>query len=488
MSTSVPSRPLPSLVYAQVSPKSRGGRSLFEYDSITADSSLAIVSEPQVITDTVNQLRRMGFQILQVSDTTINIAGAPDLYQDVFDCRLTTEPHALRPEQRDGDDGKFVECLHARRPGLIEIASTSSDLDLIEGVAIEEPRLLFESAFPPSVGYWHLSVPDRVRTGCNADLAHRNAYDGRGVRVAMVDTGFYDHAFFRHRHYPVAPVVLGPGAARPEEDEVGHGTAMAANLFSIAPRAELTMVKMSHVNTTAAFNVAASGSYDIISCGWGGDKKSGVLSGADSVLASAIARATGKNTVVVFAAGNGDFGFPAQHPDVISVGGAYLDEQGAVQASDYASGFESKIYPGRRVPDLAGLVGLMPRAAYLMLPVPPGSRIDRERHHGGAAPPDGDGTAPDDGWAVLGGTSAAAPQVAGACALLKQVYSPMLPSEVKRFLTDHARNVAQGQGHDRKGMNNLAMQDRPDLATGGGLLDAGQSTAAAAYAYKSIRF
>ena len=43
---------------------------------------------------------------------------------------------------------------------------------------------------------------------------------------------------------------------------------------------------------------------------------------------------------------------------MISVGGVAIDQAGALRASDYASGFDSEIYPGRRVPDVSGLVGL----------------------------------------------------------------------------------------------------------------------------------
>ena len=53
----------------------------------------------------------------------------------------------------------------------------------------------------------------------------------------------------------------------------------------------------------------------------------------------------GVGIVVVFAAGNGHWGFPGQHPDVISVGGVDIGQNGTLRASDYASGFMSNIYP-----------------------------------------------------------------------------------------------------------------------------------------------
>ena len=100
--------------------------------------------------------------------------------------------------------------------------------------------------------------------------------------------------------------------------------------------------------------------------------------------------------------------FPGMMREVISAGGVFVAEDGLMLASDYASAFDSRIYPGRHVPDFCGLVGeAANRAAYIMLPVPPGRELDRLT----------DGTA-GEGWGVFSGTSAAAPQLAGVCALL----------------------------------------------------------------------
>jgi len=119
----------------------------------------------------------------------------------------------------------------------------------------------------------------------------------------------------------------------------------------------------------------------------------------------------------------------------------FMDEHGSMSASDYASVFTSRPFPGRRSPDVCGLVGMARnRADYLMLPVPPGSRIDREN----AAH---DGTGPRDGWAVFSGTSSAAPQVAGVCALLLQRDPSLTPLQVRNALRRTARRVRAGRGN-----------------------------------------
>ena len=63
----------------------------------------------------------------------------------------------------------------------------------------------------------------------------------------------------------------------------------------------------------------------IISSSWGSNVAAGPLSAADQALAASIAVAVAQGISVVFSAGNGDFGFPGQHPDVIAAGGVYLD-------------------------------------------------------------------------------------------------------------------------------------------------------------------
>jgi len=266
--------------------------------------------------------------------------------------------------------------------------------------------------------------------------------------------------------------VLGPGTTDAGTDDNGHGTGESANLFATAPDCTLKPVKAATasgalVNMTAAFNAAVALGPDVITNSWSSDIHSGPLSAADQARAAAVSAAWAAGIVVVFAAGNGHWGFPGQHPDVIAVGGVAIDQSGGLRASDYASGFDSQIYPGRRVPDVSGLVGLLPKAELIMLPVPPGSAIDRDL--AGGTYPVGDETAPDDGWAVFSGTSAATPQVAGVCALLKQACPRLGPAEVRELLMATARDITAGTNHPTFG--NTAVPG-PDTATGAGLVDA----------------
>jgi subtilisin family serine protease len=284
----------------------------------------------------------------------------------------------------------------------------------------------------------------------------------------MVDSGWYRHPYFTRRGYRAGPVVLGPAAANPLVDESGHGTGESANLFAVAPDVGFTMVKMHFADATGAFNAAVARQPSIISCSWGKDKPNGPLSGDDLVLSAAIANAVVNGITVVVSAGNGHWGFPGQHPDVISAGGVYMTETMNLQASDYASGFASNIFSGRNVPDVCGLVGLRPTAAYLMLPVQPGGDIDQRI--GGGTFPGSDETSSNDGWAAFSGTSAAAPQIAGVCALLKQVRPLITPAQIRNLLKTTAIDVNKGTCHPNTGGH--AAAPGPDLATGHGLVNA----------------
>jgi hypothetical protein len=457
----------PDVIYGVASPRSVGGTSLFEAGStVTAETVSNFVSDTTVISAAARRLQEAGFRILQISPTTINIAGSRATYEEAFSTTLVTEEReVLKPGQMQ-DTATFIECPDTAQPGLIDPRATALG-DVIEGVAIEEPVYPMQNAFAPLESYWHLRVPGDVSLGVNADKAHRGGTTGRGVKVVMVDSGWFAHPYFTQRGYRSSPVVLGPAAANPADDESGHGTGESANAFAVAPDIDFTMVKINFVNSTGAFNAAVGLSPQIISCSWGSSVQFGPLSAANQALAAAIATAVASGIVVVFSAGNGHWGFPGQHPDVISAGGVFMQANGSMRASDYASGFASNVYPGRNVPDVSGLVGMRPRAIYIMLPLQAGDAIDTG--NAGGSHPNGDETTGNDGWAAFSGTSAAAPQIAGVCALLREACPRLTPAQVRDILRRTARDVTTGRNHPNFNIPAAAGYDR---ATGAGLVDA----------------
>ncbi len=288
------------------------------------------------------------------------------------------------------------------------------------------------------------------------------------VSVDIVYSCFHPH--YLAQGYTIDDI-RAVGGLDVNTDEYGHGTAMAANVLAVAPGCTFSFVKYSNGGGSfplAGFQAAIQHQNpDVITCSWG-------TYGIDNALVLEIVNAVANGIVVIFAAGNGHTDNPAAgvttvaHPDLISAGGAYPIQGGGLRASNYASSYDSFIYtnPQRHCPDIVGLVGEKPRACLIMLPTEPGNAMDNNLASSGAFP-NGDNTATDDGWCVCSGTSAAAPQTAGVCALLLQQHSALSPMAVKNILENSAVDVLTGTSN-----NGESAGPGWDPATGFGLLDA----------------
>lgn len=471
----------PRRIFAVASPHSVGGVSLFTPDVIPDASTVgSFASDDALVERAVERLSQAGFDVLQATPLMINIAGSRSTFERAFQTTLVSQD---RLAVKGGGVVEEATCFDSPDTSVFGLISTDNTdfADVLEGVAIEQPSYpQTANTFPPPVDYWHLDVPADVSLGCNADKVHRSGVTGLGVRVAMVDTGQFAHPFFSQRGYRVEPTVLGPGTVDPAVDSVGHGTGESANIFATAPDVTLLPVKTANasgalINTTAAFNAAVALNPAIITNSWSRTIGPGPLDAAAQALAAAVAAAVAAGIVVCFSSSNGGWGFPAQHPDVIAVGGVFMNPDGSMQASDYSSGFNSVVYAGRRVPDVSGLVGMRPRAIYIMLPLAEGSSIDVGQ--AGGTHPNGDETANNDGWAAFSGTSASCPQIAGVCALIKQVCPHLRPAQVRDILMRTARDVTTGTSSGLRDQFGTLTPGNPaavgpDTATGDGLVDA----------------
>lgn len=454
-------------VVAVVSPRSMGGVSVFETKAeITSQNVAEFHSTKEDIRSAQQELDNLGFNILQVSEATISIGGSRKLFEDVFGAKL--EKQTVQVMEVEGTE---VDFFAAPGEPTEQLLSAPGELaDLIEGIALAEPPILFQnpSPLPPleppvPAAYRYLFVPDEVGLVLNANRVHRMDATGSGIQVAMVDTGFYRHPFYNWHGYRAQATVLGPGATNPTKDDHGHGTGEAANIFATAPDAELIPIKMA-ADPVGAFNAAVAQNPQVITNSWGYsiDRAPCRLTPYLRALETAVASAVANGIVVCFSAGNGHYGFPGSHPDVISVGGVHVKypfiSYNDVEASSYASSFSSCLYSGRDVPDLCGLVGkkVSGTAPLIMLPVQPGSTLDF---------PNTGST--KDGWGIFSGTSAACPQVAGVVALILEKDPSLSPADVKNILIKSATDVTSGSSS----MGDAAATG-PDRATGAGLVNA----------------
>ncbi len=454
------------LVFFEAVPPSGTGRSLFEADAdVSSDTLEEFSTSPQHRRRAASELQSLGFRVRHIGTFSISGEGPRRLWEETFHTHVERRSQPFATAHRELGEVAYWSHLSGA-PFTIP-----DELEgLVERAYPQPPPILFASPLPPRVDYHHLRVPDDVGLVLRARRAHSDGVAGRGVLVAMPDTGFYRHPFFAWHGYRYS-ATLAPDAVRVEADEVGHGTAESANVFAVAPEVDFVGMKMGP-NATLAFKAASDLHPAIMTNSWGYDLAgSTVLPDFLRPLEAAVVEATRTRGITVcFSAGNGHTAFPAMMPEVVAVGGVLahpelVGDDFRLEASDYASSFDSLIYPGRHVPDVCGLVGPQPKGIYIMLPVEPGDAIDVGLAGGDF--PSGDETAGDDGWAVLSGTSAASPQVAGLCALLKQVQPGLSPALVKSILRASARDVTTGASR----MGQPAGEGF-DGATGAGLVDA----------------
>lgn len=406
-----------------------------------------------------NELESRGLRVQRIGRLAIAVTAPAEVFRQRF---------GLEFEKRDpapGLDREFIiETPYTPTP-TSKINLMDAGIGQAEGLVFPQPIALHGvSANPPDLKYHHLRIPGDIVSGMNAGPVHDQGILGRGVRAAMIDSGFeWDHPYFATRGYDLDATKMA-GANR---DRSGHGTGESANFLAVAPEAKLFGLPVA--DPVAAIQAARDDlTVDLISNSWGPQRDTdGPGSFWDpywELLEAEIALCVQGGIAVLFSAGNGSQSFTASMPETISVGGVYLDEAGNLRASDYASSFESTRYPGSHVPEICGLVGMQPNAIYITLPVPPGSDIDRQ--FGGTPYPLNDETATDDGWAVFSGTSAACPMVAGVVALIQSKFPDAGLNSIRNRLYA-ARDVTEGRTY-----HGDAAGPGYDKATGFGLVDA----------------
>lgn len=437
--------------------------------------------------DVRRHLENSGFSIIADSPLGLALLGPSGAYEEISGGKVVARERLTRIKPGVRNYVTRMDLIGNNQPRNLGIGFSRSTKLKIDGIVLEKPRYTHTSLqisdpspFPLPSPKYHLSVPDDVAIGVNADRLHRNGIRGANALVAMVDTGHYRHPFFLRQGYNLRPTLSSVAEVNCAEDPGAHGTGQSANLLAVAPDVTFQCIRSSDNNghlvaTFGGFVMAKNLSPEIITCSWGtnyGDYPPAppweAVDEADKALCLEIAHAVEAGILVIFSAGNGEFGPQPQTPGVISAGGVYRASDGSLRASDKASGYYSPWFGGVRIPTVSGLVGMSPRAQYIMLPVPPGSLIDLFQSMDGSEEA-GDGTKPDDGWAMFSGTSAAAPQVAGVAALMIGAKAGLTCAQIREAMVKTATDVTLGTCHARMGYSATL---GPDPATGAGLVNA----------------
>jgi len=332
---------------------------------------------------------------------------------------------------------------------------------VIDHFVFTPPPLFFArpSADIPQLSYHHLKPTDLRRLLQVPD----DAPTGAGVRLAIVDSGFYPHPYYQTNGFTIHRITA-PAASPPEKDDNGHGTAILLNALATAPQATILAIPQTDPPQVSLEVAFYDNQAQIVSCSWGWDYEQ-----AHSVLELTIRDIVQEGGIVLFAAGNGHYAWPGSMPEVLSIGGVYAESNGQLQASNYASGYVSSRYPGRRIPDVSGLCGQLPAGIYIPMPTQPGSEMDREL--GGRSFDRFDETGTTDGWCVASGTSSATPQVAGIVALLLSAAQAkgqiLTSSQVRKILEQTAVPVETGNN-----AFGFPAVGHPNVAVGFGLVNA----------------
>ncbi|WLR51757.1 S8 family peptidase [Bacillus tianshenii] len=257
----------------------------------------------------------------------------------------------------------------------------------------------------PQMEHWGLKV-SKIKE------AHERGYSGKGVKIAVVDTGI-------DRSHP--DIDLSGGASFVDytadyQDDQGHGTyvagLIAANhndigVLGIAPDAEIYGLKANDsqrkgpiANFVNAVNWAIEHNMDIIHFSWSTDEYS-------SELEAALKRAYKHNILIVGSAGNTQSGvrYPAKFPYVIAVSAIAPNLQKA-GFSNFGPEIEFTA-PG------TGMYSLNTNQSY----------------------------------ARTSGTSLAAPHVTGILALMKEAYPEKTNMELRAMLQAHAKDIGE-EGRD----------------------------------------
>jgi serine protease AprX len=281
----------------------------------------------------------------------------------------------------------------------------------------------------------------------------RSGLTGRGVTIAVLDTGIYPHPDLGNRIIGFKDMINN---RQSPYDDNGHGTHVAGcaagtgssstgsrQYIGTAPQANLVGVKVLNRQGSGTTDQVIAGiqwvlanrnryGIRIMNLSLGGDA---VVPSSNDPLCQAVESAVRSGLVVVVAAGNsgprpGTISTPGISPSAVTVGAA--NDLNSVQQSDDTIASFSSVGPsidGLTKPDVVA-----PGVSIISLRAP-GSLIDLQRP----------GSRVGRWYLSLSGTSMATPIVSGAVAQLLQQNPSLSPSQVKALLKQNAANL----GYDR---------------------------------------
>ncbi|MBS4031339.1 MAG: S8 family peptidase [Clostridiales bacterium] len=297
---------------------------------------------------------------------------------------------------------------------------------------------------------------DVASRSVEADVLWDLGYTGRGVGIAVLDTGIYNHPDLSERLIGFKDFIKNQENTY---DDNGHGThvagcaaasgSMSGNQFKgLAPGANLIGVKVLNNVGSGSLSTVIQGvqwciynkerfQIKILNLSLGSQA---YQSYQDDPVCQAVEKAWEAGIVVCAAAGNSGpeprtIGSPGHDPVIITVG-AINDNNTADPDDDTVASFSS------RGPTIDGLIkpDVTAPGVNIVALRSPGSFIDKKNKETRV-----------DGWhTTLSGTSMATPVCAGLIAQLLEMDETLSPDELKKLLMETARNL-EGFGQNDQG-------------------------------------
>lgn len=300
---------------------------------------------------------------------------------------------------------------------------------------------------------------DVARPSVKANAPAIKNVSGKGVTIAVIDTGIYPHqdlngrikAFKDLTGNKTAPYDDNGHGTHCAGDAAGNGAASNGKYKGLAPEAELIGVKVLTKTGSGYLSTVMAGvqwcidnkdQYNIrvITMSLG---SSATVPAAEDPVVKMVEKAWDQGIVVVIAAGNegpdgSTISSPGISPKVITVG-AMDDKNTVVRSDDLAADFSSRgpTIDGLAKPDILS----------------PGVNIISLRSYNSYLDKTNKSLRVDKDYFSLSGTSMATPICAGVVALILQIYPNLTPDQIKQRLLEAAENwnlpeYVQGKGYN----------------------------------------
>ncbi len=293
------------------------------------------------------------------------------------------------------------------------------------------------------------AVLDVASPAINAPKVWEQKITGKGVGVAVLDTGIYQHPDLSGRIIGFKDFIRKKTKTY---DDNGHGTHVAGNIASngsvsasryvgTAPKANLIGVKVLDKQGSGSLSTVLQGiewciknkerlGIRIINLSLG---STAIQSYKDDPVCQSVENAWKRGIIVCTAAGNegpssGTITSPGIDPMVITVGA--IDDRNSLEFKDYrVAGFSSR---GPTIDNLVKPDAICPGTNITSLRSP-NSTLDKQNKKARSSTD----------YLSLSGTSMATPICAGIIALMLEANSKLTPDEVKKILMNHARSLPQ---------------------------------------------